>query len=377
MARVAVQHLTKKFGDTVAANDITLDFPDGQLTVLVGPSGCGKTTLLRMLAGLEKASSGQLYIGEKEVAGVPAWDRNIAMVFQSYALYPHMSVFKNMAFPLEARRMPKKEIKKRVEETAEILGLQALLDRHPRQLSGGQMQRVAIGRAIVRQPDLFLMDEPLSNLDAKLRVSMRAELKRLQRTLGVTTVYVTHDQAEAMTLADQLVVMNQGSVLQVGQPEEVYNSPDAIFAAGFIGSPGMNFIPCQLEADRTQLTTPCFCIPLSPAISLRLAEQNAAGEVILGIRPEDIEVHLSPGSDRLMASVYISEALGKETLLTLNCGDYLIKACSEPGLRLEIGSEVWLRFPDRAVHVFSALTERILARGAPAGTPDPVMARNG
>src|SRR5574342_1098354 len=210
MAEVRVESLGKKFGSTMAVDNVTLDFPDGQLTVLVGPSGCGKTTLLRMLAGLEEPTAGGVFIRGREVGHVPAWDRNVAMVFQSYALYPHMTVFKNMAFPLEAQGMRRQDIKNQVEETAAILGLEEMLDRHPRQLSGGQMQRVAIGRAIVRKPDVFLMDEPLSNLDAKLRVNMRAELKRLQRDLGVTTVYVTHDQAEAMTLADQLVVMHNG-----------------------------------------------------------------------------------------------------------------------------------------------------------------------
>jgi len=377
MARVAVKHLTKKFGDTIAASDITLDFPDGQLTVLVGPSGCGKTTLLRMLAGLEKPTSGQLFIGDKEVAKVPAWDRNIAMVFQSYALYPHMSVFKNMAFPLEARRTPKKEIKQRVEETAEMLGLQDLLHRQPRQLSGGQMQRVAIGRAIVRQPDVFLMDEPLSNLDAKLRVSMRADLKRLQRTLGVTTVYVTHDQAEAMTLADQLVVMNKGCVLQVGNPEDVYNHPKAIFVAGFIGSPGMNFIPCALSADRASVTTPHYTYPLPPEVTAQLATRGASGDVILGIRPEDIEVSLSRMPGYVSASVYISEALGKETLLTLMCGNNLIKACTAAGLHLDIGSEIWLRFPPRGLRVFAVQSEELLASGAALAGPQGIPAGHG
>jgi multiple sugar transport system ATP-binding protein len=363
MAKVEVRDLSKKFGNTLAVNDVTLEFPDGKLTVLVGPSGCGKTTLLRILAGLEEPASGAVLVGNKDVTLVPAWDRNVAMVFQSYALYPHMTVYGNMAFPLQARGMAKSEIKRRVEETAGTLGLEDLLHRRPRELSGGQMQRVAIGRAIVRKPEVFLMDEPLSNLDAKLRVTMRAELKRLQRTLGVTTIYVTHDQAEAMTLADQLVVMNGGCVLQVGHPEHVYSLPDAVFVAGFIGSPGMNFIPCTLSDDRSCISTPGFSYQLPPDVSAQLAEQHAGGEMLLGIRPEDIEVRQSAGSDTISASVYISEALGKETLLTLNCGDNLLKACAEAGLHLDIGSETWLRFPGQAIRVFDAKNERRVAAG--------------
>lgn len=361
MSKVSVRNISKRFGNAVAAEHITLEFPDRQLTVLVGSSGCGKTTLLRMLAGLEEPTEGELYIGDKEVAHVPAWDRNIAMVFQSYALYPHMSVFKNIAFPLEARRTPRKEIKRRVQETAEILGLTELLDRLPRQLSGGQMQRVAIGRAIVRRPDVFLMDEPLSNLDAKLRVSMRAELKRLQRDLGVTTVYVTHDQAEAMTLADQLVVMNAGRVLQIGYPEEVYLHPNSVFVAGFIGSPGMNFLPGRLDKEAWQIVSDCFEFPLPTSLRSQLTNVPDRAEVVLGIRPEDVHVDLAPMPDALPASVYISEALGKETLLTLICGSNRVKAIVGAMVRLEIGVAVWMKFTPSGLRIFDVETEALLA----------------
>lgn len=364
MAQVRVKTLTKNFGSTVAVDNVTLDFPDGQLTVLVGPSGCGKTTLLRMLAGLEEPTAGEVYIRGREVGHVPAWDRNVAMVFQSYALYPHMTVFKNMAFPLEARRMSRQEIRKRVEETAQILGLEGMLDRHPRQLSGGQMQRVAIGRAIVRQPDVFLMDEPLSNLDAKLRVNMRAELKRLQRDLGVTTVYVTHDQAEAMTLADQLVVINNGRVLQVGDPETVYNHPNEMFVAGFIGSPGMNFISCQLNTDKSWLHALSLSYELPPQIGSQLKDIPVDKELVLGIRPEDIAIEFHASPSAVEASVYVSEILGKETLLTLKCGDNLIKASVPASLRLDIGASVWMKFAPQGIRIFNAESEKLLVNGS-------------
>lgn len=361
MSKVFVRNISKRFGNTVAVEDITLEFPDGKLTVLVGPSGCGKTTLLRMLAGLEEPTTGEIYIGDKEVAHVPAWDRNIAMVFQSYALYPHMTVRKNIAFPLEARRTPRKEIQRRVEETAEILGLQDLLDRYPRQLSGGQMQRVAIGRAIVRRPEVFLMDEPLSNLDAKLRVNMRAELKRLQRDLGVTTVYVTHDQAEAMTLADQLVVMNGGRVLQVGYPEDVYLHPTSAFVAGFIGSPGMNFLPGRFDRQTWRIVSPCFQYTVPLVLRDQLIQVPDGVEVVLGIRPEDVQVELAPLPGTLAATVYITEVLGKETLLTLMCGDMRVKAIVGAMVRLEIGTPTWLNFSEAGLRIFDARTEELLA----------------
>jgi ABC-type sugar transport system ATPase subunit len=362
MAEVNVKNLTKKFGEAVAVDNINVDFPEGKLTVLVGPSGCGKTTLLRMLAGLEEPTTGEIFVNGKDVAHIPAWDRNVAMVFQSYALYPNMTVFKNMAFPLEARKRPKAEIKKRVEESAEILGLSKLLKRYPRQLSGGQMQRVAIGRAIVRKPDVFLMDEPLSNLDAKLRVSTRAELKHLQRELGVTTVYVTHDQAEAMTLADQLVVMDLGQILQVDYPEKVYYHPQRMFVAGFIGNPGMNFIPCKLDAERSKLVNPDLTYNLPPKIREAFKDIATDKALVLGIRPEDITLYPEQQPHAIKVSVYVTEELGKETLVTVKYGDNFLKLFVPPivGLYQKIGTDVWIRFKPEGLRIFDADSEELL-----------------
>ncbi len=375
MATVAVRGLVKKFGNTLAVDRVTLEFPDGKLTVLVGPSGCGKTTLLRILAGLEEPTEGDVTVGDKAVTLVPAWDRNFAMVFQSYALYPHMNVFKNIAFPLEARRVPKAEIKKRVEQTATILEIDKLLHRYPRELSGGQMQRVAIGRAIVRKPEVFLMDEPLSNLDAQLRVSMRAQLKRLQMDLGVTTVYVTHDQAEAMTLADQLVVMNNGVVQQVSGPERVYNNPENVFVAGFIGSPPMNFISGRLADGGAHFQAPGITYEFPPELKSPLAGVPRDRDLVLGVRPEDIILETAPTRCAIQGTVYIGEVLGKETLVTAKCGDNQLKANVPTSLRLSIGEDVWLRPAAEGLRLFDAGTGKLLFNASlhvsPSATPGP------
>jgi len=360
MATVAVKALVKKFGTCFAVDHVNLAFPDGQLTVLVGPSGCGKTTLLRILAGLEEPTEGAVMVGDRDVTLVPAWDRNFAMVFQSYALYPHMNVFKNIAFPLEARRMRKAEIKQRVEQTAAILELDKLLHRYPRELSGGQMQRVAIGRAIVRKPEVFLMDEPLSNLDAQLRVSMRAQLKRLQLDLGVTTVYVTHDQAEAMTLADQLVVMKNGVVQQVSGPEEVYNNPANTFVAGFIGSPPMNFATGRLVEAGARFQTSGFVYELPPEVRPQLARLPQGDDLVLGVRPEDIDLVTAFAPHSIQGAVYVTEVLGKETLVTVKCGDNQLKANVATSLHLAIGDAVWLRPCPEGLRLFDAATGKLL-----------------
>src|SRR5271155_3123176 len=253
MAQVALRNIVKTFDRTPAVQGIDLDISDREFIVLVGPSGCGKSTTLRMIAGLEEATSGEIYIGDQLVNDVPPKDRDIAMVFQNYALYPHMTVFENMSFGLRLKKFPKAEIKQRVENAARILDITELLERKPRQLSGGQRQRVAMGRAIVRNPKVFLFDEPLSNLDAKLRVQMRTEIKKVHQKVPTTTVYVTHDQIEAMTLADRVVVMNHGVIEQVGPPQELYHNPATRFVAGFIGSPAMNFLPCRLEGEQNGL----------------------------------------------------------------------------------------------------------------------------
>jgi len=278
MAQVSLEGITKEFaGGVRAVNEVSLEVPDGEFLVLVGPSGCGKTTALRLIAGLEKATSGTIRIGSQVVNGVSPRDRDIAMVFQNYALYPHMTVYRNLAFGLRERRTPKPEIARRVAEISSILGLDELLKRRPAQLSGGQRQRVAMGRALVREPAVFLLDEPLSNLDAKLRVQMRAELKRLHQKLGITTVYVTHDQVEAMTLADRMVVMSAGRTLQIGAPQEIYAEPVSLFVAGFIGSPAMNLLRGRAAGSRVTAGELAFERPGVPD-----------GEVVVGIRPESL-----------------------------------------------------------------------------------------
>src|ERR1700680_3829459 len=290
MAEVALRNIVKTFDRTPAVAGIDLDISDREFVVLVGPSGCGKTTTLRMIAGLEEATSGEIYIGDQLVNYVPPKDRDIAMVFQNYALYPHMTVYENMSFGLRLKKFPKPEIKERVENAARILDITDLLGRRPKQLSGGQRQRVAMGRAIVRNPKVFLFDEPLSNLDAKLRVQMRTEIKRVHQQVKTTTVYVTHDQVEAMTLADRVVVMNAGQIEQIGTPNELYHHPKTRFVAGFIGSPAMTFVPARLDANGSGLG-----LRLSDSLSFPVPESRAAKyrgyvnkDLIFGLRPEHI-----------------------------------------------------------------------------------------
>jgi multiple sugar transport system ATP-binding protein len=320
MADVTLRNVVKRFDDVEAVRSIDLDIPDNEFIVLVGPSGCGKSTTLRMIAGLEEVSDGQIFIGGELVNDLPPKDRDIAMVFQNYALYPHMTVFENMAFGLRLRHFPKPEIRARVENAARILDITDLLDRRPKQLSGGQRQRVAMGRAIVRDPKVFLFDEPLSNLDAKLRVAMRTEIKRVHQKVKTTTVYVTHDQVEAMTLADRVVVMNQGRIEQIGAPQELYHHPKTRFVAGFIGSPAMNFIPCRLEENGAGLN-----VRLSDTIALPVPDTKvaryrpAAGrELIFGLRPEHITEPRHGERDEarsFTATLDVVEPMGMETMV--------------------------------------------------------------
>jgi multiple sugar transport system ATP-binding protein len=340
MAQVSIRTLKKNYenSDALAVKGIDLEIADGEFVVLVGPSGCGKSTTLRMIAGLEDISSGEIDIGGRVVNDVPPRDRDIAMVFQNYALYPHMSVFDNMAFGLKLRKFPKEDIKRRVDDAARILHLTPLLNRKPRALSGGQRQRVAMGRAIVRNPKVFLFDEPLSNLDAKLRVQMRTEIKKVHNTVRTTTVYVTHDQVEAMTLADRVVVMNQGLIEQVGPPQELYHHPQTKFVAGFIGSPGMNFIPCRLAKEGEKLV-----VKLTNGVSLPVPAERTARympfqgkDMILGIRPEHMAV--LPGDNRpgfapLDVDIDITEPMGMETVI------YFYLAGGAPGALGEVGKD--------------------------------------
>lgn len=342
MASVTIRSVSKYYGQVEAMKNLTINIGDGDFVTLVGPSGCGKSTLLRMIAGLESIDFGEIFIGDVVVNRLPPKERNVAMVFQNYALYPHMNVAENMGLSLRIARMPKSEIRKRVEEAAQILGLHGLLGRYPKQLSGGQRQRVAMGRAIVRDPKVFLFDEPLSNLDAKLRVQMRSEIKDLHRRLGTTTIYVTHDQIEAMTMADKIVVMRSGAIEQIGAPLEVYDRPQTLFVADFIGSPSMNFI-------KGTLTQHGFRTPdnlLIPVANKDLPSKDTPASY--GIRPE----HLILSENGISAKVLVVEPTGSETQVVVKVGDQqLIGAFRQ---RLTVNYEDTLRImPDlEKVHLF-------------------------
>jgi multiple sugar transport system ATP-binding protein len=359
MATVEFRKLVKRYGELEVVHAIDLNIQDGEFIVLVGPSGCGKSTTLRMLAGLEDISDGEILIEGRVVNEIEPRDRDIAMVFQDYALYPHMSVYENMAFSLRYRNTPRKEIGARVHEAAEILGLMPYLQRKPKQLSGGQRQRVAMGRAIVRKPQVFLFDEPLSNLDAKLRGTMRLEMKKLHQQLGVTTVFVTHDQIEAMTLADRVVVMNNGHIEQVGTPDEVYHAPASLFVAGFIGAPTMNLIPVQ-RGGPNQLRL----VENGQAIVLPKPIAASADALILGMRPEDVDVAQGaalPGQIDVSAIVEVVEPLGADTLVfTKMCGHPVV-ARVRPDVRPKPGETVDLRFDLPRAHLFDAVSGKALS----------------
>jgi multiple sugar transport system ATP-binding protein len=360
MAEVVLKQINKLYDSVHAVKDVNLQIRDREFVVLVGPSGCGKTTTLRMVAGLEEISSGEILIGGRVVNNLAPMDRDIAMVFQNYALYPHMSVFDNMAFGLKMRKFDKAEIARRVKQAAEILDIGQLLQRKPRQLSGGQRQRVALGRAIVRHPQVFLFDEPLSNLDAKLRVQMRVELKKLHHRLGTTAIYVTHDQVEAMTLGDRVVVMKDGLVQQVGEPLQLYNRPANKFVAGFIGSPAMNFASVTVvEGDSAVwVENEGLKIKLPGVLEERL-RRNLGERVTLGIRPEDLRVATSSDPSELTfnAVVEVVEQLGSETLLDLRVGRDTMVAAVEPTARAKIQETLRLAVnPDR-LYFFDAKTE--------------------
>jgi multiple sugar transport system ATP-binding protein len=360
MAKVLLKNLTKRFGNVVAVNRLNLEAKDKEFVVLLGPSGCGKTTALRCIAGLETPDEGEIYIGDQFVNDLDPADRDVAMVFQSYALYPHMTVFDNLAFPLENRKVPKKEIRKRVQKVVKLLQIEGLLSRKPRQLSGGQQQRVALGRAIIREPRAFLMDEPLSNLDAKLRIYMRAELKRLQKDIGITTIYVTHDQVEAMTMGDQIVILNRGIIQQTGNPDLIYNHPSNQFVAGFIGSPPTNFFDCALERQEGVLDAGEFKYPLSKEL-LQVAESATSDEILLGVRPQNVLVYRQKTRDAIAkASLYVSEPLGDKLILDLKTGDLLFKAVMSPDFKVETGDELWVNFQEDKIYLFDKKTGEAL-----------------
>jgi multiple sugar transport system ATP-binding protein len=365
MAKVTLQDLSKRFDKVVAVNRINLDIPDKEFVVFVGPSGCGKTTTLRMIAGLEEASDGAILIGDRVVNDVPPKDRNIAMVFQNYALYPHMNVYKNMAFGLKLRRTPKPEIDRRVREAARILGIEDLLDRKPRQLSGGQRQRVAVGRAIVRKPEVFLFDEPLSNLDAKLRVQMRSELIKLHYQLESTMIYVTHDQVEAMTMGDRIVIMSNGEIQQVGAPMEVYDHPVNLFVAGFIGSPAMNLFPGKLAAQNSDVWVDLgkFQLKLPKSHVARYGDR-VNHKVVFGIRPENVSDRASAGEsqqERVGAHVAVVEPLGSEVMVELGTGDHTFVARFAPDTAARPMQDIAVYFDMSRYHLFDAETGMNLA----------------
>ncbi len=405
MAPITLDHITKRYPDgSLAVDDFNLEIRDGEFVILVGPSGCGKSTTLNMIAGLEDITSGELRIGGAIVNNKTPKDRDIAMVFQSYALYPHMSVRENMGFALKLAKVPKDEINQKVEEAARILDLTQHLDRKPANLSGGQRQRVAMGRAIVRNPAAFLMDEPLSNLDAKLRVQMRTQVSRIQRRLGTTTVYVTHDQVEALTLGDRVAVMRSGVLQQVGTPGELYHRPNNLFVAGFIGSPAMNFLPGTVEngALRTSLGD----FPLTDVLRRELEGANTARDVIVGIRPEDFEdMALVPAENRprgiafkttidvlesVGSDVYVYFSRGRDTRVSAAELDELaadsgtadtgadaetVTARLDPATRVREGAEAELWADGAAIHVFDPATGRNLSLADRAGSPVPPAPR--
>ena len=363
MANVTYEHVTKTFGDVIAVSDLDIEVPDKEFLVFVGPSGCGKTTSLRLLAGLEEVTEGNIYIGDRLVNDVPPKDRDIAMVFQSYALYPHMSVYDNMAFGLKLRKTPKKEIERRVHEAAKILGIEDLLDRKPKQLSGGQRQRVAVGRAIVREPFVFLMDEPLSNLDAKLRVQARAEISKLHQRLGTTFIYVTHDQTEAMTMGSRIAVMNNGILQQVDSPQVLYDTPVNIFVAGFIGSPAMNFLDAHLVERDGKLAVECQDFILEvPEDKANVYRQYLGKEVIFGIRPDDTHdseyAPLGIKGAVVEAKVDVTELMGYEVLVYL-VTEHIpqILGRFDPRTSARVGNTMQVVFNMDRMHIFDKQTE--------------------
>src|SRR5689334_16811936 len=362
MAGITFDHVFKRFGEVTVLKDFDLAIADQEFLELVGPSGSGKTTALRLLAGLEEISDGTISIGDRVVNDVPPKDRDIAMVFQSYALYPHMSVYDNMAFGLKLRKTPKAEIDKRVKESAEMLGIGHLLDRKPKALSGGQRQRVALGRAIVRNPAVFLFDEPLSNLDAKLRVAMRAEISKLHQRLKTTFIYVTHDQIEAMTMATRIAVINKGVLQQLDTPQNLYDHPNNLFVAGFIGSPAMNFFPGKLRKDGGKIVvdTGDFTVAI-PAKKAKPYESYVGKDVIFGIRPENIHdaefVPSNIDSEKVNVKVDVTELMGNEIFLYLVSGKNTFVARVDPRSKLRVGEQAAVAFDMDNFHIFDAATE--------------------
>ena len=357
---VSLDNISKHFGKVKAVDEVSLKVNTGEFVALLGPSGCGKTTMLLMIAGIYKPTAGTIRFGQRIVNDLLPKDRKIGMVFQSYALYPHMSVFENIVFPLRLQRIPQKQTQERARKMAALVQVQQLLDRRPGQLSGGQQQRVALARALVKEPDLLLLDEPLSNLDAKLRIVMRAEIKRLQKDLGITTIFVTHDQLEAMTMADRVALMKDGKLEAYSDPREIYDHPKTLFAAEFIGSPPMNFLKVRIEERNGEvvLAGDGILMPLTGEVAQKTMAIGTGREVVLGVRPEDIV--LGTEAADAQATVYIVEPLGRDVLVNLHLKDTPLRVLAPPTFDAPIGAVVTLTLDRSKLHLFDAQTERAL-----------------
>ena len=346
MTEIKIEHVTKRFGNFVAVDDVSLTVEDQEFTVLVGPSGCGKTTLLRAVAGLGMADEGRISIGGRDVTYLPPRERYISMVFQSYAIFPHMNVFDNIGFGLKVRKVEKLELERRVREAAELLHIEDFLDRYPKALSGGQRQRIAVARAIAMQSQVLLMDEPLSNLDALLRLEMRAELKRLLQEIGATTIYVTHDQVEALSMGDRIAVMRGGAILQYDEPSVVYDMPANQFIGSFIGNPPMNFLRAQVQREDGRVNVRIGSFTLTPSDGMLPVLKAYDGKpILLGIRAENTEILNHQAHDALEVKILVVEPLGSQNLLTAQIGEETIKVSTHPNLAVRLGEVVWLRFP--------------------------------
>jgi ABC-type sugar transport system ATPase subunit len=357
--KIVFKHLCKHFGKVKAVDNLDLEVGDGEFVALLGPSGCGKTTILLMIAGIYKPSNGLIYFDQRVINDVLPRDRKIGMVFQSYALYPHMTVFNNIAYPLKLKKVHRKEMKERVQKVADMMGIGELLGRKPAQLSGGQQQRVALARALIKEPEILLLDEPLSNLDARLRIMMRSELKRLQKDLGITTVFVTHDQLEALTMADKVAVVSSGCLQQFSNPDKLYNHPKNLFVAGFIGSPPINFISVSLQKSdgRFLLKNRDLQIELAKEIGSKAENNSTSSEILLGIRPEHITINKKEGIE---TEVYVVEPLGRDILVSVKLEKSMIKVLAPPSFKANIGERVRLNFNLDKIMLFDKKTEKSL-----------------
>jgi multiple sugar transport system ATP-binding protein len=361
MAEIKVENVTKRFGNFTAVDDVSITVEDQEFVILLGPSGCGKTTLLRAIAGLGMADEGRICIGGRDVTYLPPRDRKISMVFQSYAIFPHMKVYDNIAFGLKMNKFEKPEIDRRVRQAAELLHIEGMLDRYPSAMSGGQRQRIAVARAIAMQSEVLLMDEPLSNLDALLRLEMRAELKRLLQEIKATTIYVTHDQIEALSMGDRIAIMNTGVILQYDQPGVVYDRPANLFVGGFIGNPPMNFMSGQVQRQDGEVKALIGDFNLTPAESMQPILRSYDGSrILIGIRAENMETLRNPAEDALKVEVLVVEPLGNQNLLTVKIGDDIIKVSTHPTFEAAPGMNVWLRFPADKIRWIDRESEQVL-----------------